>query len=726
VRRIRSVRLASVLLAFFTAAPVAIAQADGWFATGSMNTARRLATATRLADGRVLVPGGAASSGFEPTSELYDPLTGTWATGSARPGPMVEERLSATAVLLTDGRVLIAGGNDAGTVIKSVELYDPATNTWATGAGKPPPMATAREEATATLLPNGKVLVAGGYSTSMAPVTVEKSSELYDPATNSWSSAGDMVESRASDTATLLPSGKVLVAGGYAGSFARKSDELYDPSTNTWATGAAKPPDMSVVRSDPAATVLADGRVLIAGGFQGAGDTASVDIYDPASNSFVSGAGKPPDLPTPSDSDTASVLRNGKVLLSGGQNSPATYLYDPAANSWTTGPNMSVKRIGASIATLCDGGVLAAGGSNGAIGPFDTAEVFHPDIALPASGNLLVNGDAEASAPASADVGMAAPLGWTTSGNFTVAAYGASDVFPSAGTATQAGGGARFFAGGPSTAASNACQTVDLSSRAADIDAGRQAATLSADLGGLGASPDDASVTATFLNSAGAALGTLTTGPGTPADRGSTVGLAHRSAGAPVPAGTRAVQVVITTARTDGTYDNGYADNVSLDVAAAPLPLPLPLPLTLPAVAPRLTSLKIAPTSFPAASSGASVSAKKKTTARKRRTGATVSYTDSLAGTTAFTVLHAVSGRRVKGKCVRATHANRKARHCTRYVKVAGFTRTDVKGANHFHFTGRISRRHKLAVGAYHLQAIPRSRARKTGKAVTRSFHVVR
>src|SRR5438477_350710 len=150
--------------------------------------------------------------------------SGTWTpTGS-----LATARYGHTATLLPNGKVLVAGGGDSfGQEVASAELYDPATGLWtATGS-----MATARFQHTATLLPNGQVLVAGGFNDNIGPLA---SAELYDPATGLWTATGSMATARFSPTATLLPNGQVLVAGGgnYSGVVA--SAELYDPVSGLW------------------------------------------------------------------------------------------------------------------------------------------------------------------------------------------------------------------------------------------------------------------------------------------------------------------------------------------------------------------------------------------------------------------------------------------------------------------------------------------------------------
>src|SRR5437016_3158178 len=150
------------------------------------------------------------------------------------------------------------------------------------GDGSSATMATARRNSTATLLQNGKVLVVGGNN---GPALA--SAELYDPVTNIWSNAANMVSPRTHHSATLLQNGKVLVAGGFAsvylpGSSGRpvySSPELYDPRTNTWSSAG-----QAAGRFQHAATLLNNGKVLVAGGFDGFNALASAELYDPSTN----------------------------------------------------------------------------------------------------------------------------------------------------------------------------------------------------------------------------------------------------------------------------------------------------------------------------------------------------------------------------------------------------------------------------------------------------------
>jgi Kelch motif protein/galactose oxidase-like protein/Big-like domain-containing protein len=237
---------------------------------GNLTTARGGHTATLLMNGKVLVAGGAdqdpGGTGTA-SAELYDPSTGAF----TQTGSMAVARFRHTATLLQNGKVLITGGTslDSSNPTATAEVYDPATGSFTVTGG----MTTAREEHTATLLADGKVLIVGGEGpvTGSSELQPTATVEVYDPSTGSFSLTGSMAEARSLHTATLLPSGEVLVAGGGDDN---STAELYDPATGAFSiTGG-----MEIGRSGHTATLLPNGSVLVAGGGIFAG-LASAELY---------------------------------------------------------------------------------------------------------------------------------------------------------------------------------------------------------------------------------------------------------------------------------------------------------------------------------------------------------------------------------------------------------------------------------------------------------------
>lgn len=239
-----------------------------WVTQGNMTYARNSHTASVLTNGKVLVAGGSGSDGTSDSAELYDPSTGNWTLT----GKLTTGRALHTAIVLTDGKVLITGGTDYTSALQSTELYDPSTGVWtSTGALK-----TARGYHTACLLTDGRVLVTGGAFDSLG-VVISASTELYNSSTGNWSTTGDLNVPTMSPTSSLLHDGKVLVVGGQLyETEILKSAQLYDPSTGDWTLVAS----LENARFLHAETVLINGKVLVTGGF---GDyiQRAAELYDP-------------------------------------------------------------------------------------------------------------------------------------------------------------------------------------------------------------------------------------------------------------------------------------------------------------------------------------------------------------------------------------------------------------------------------------------------------------
>ena len=338
----------------------------------------RLFRATLLGDGRVLVTGGERAN-VGPIvvqwAEIYDPVSGTWSSA----GDMSRPRGKHTATVLQDGRVLIAGGV-SGDVAEwasygSSELYDPSTGVW-TPTGS---MSVPRYGHVAVLLTDGRVLAAGGWVIRAGGVgSIDRSAELYDPSSGTWSSAGNLVHRRALPAATLLPDGRVLVTGGTlfgATNTAVGSAEIYDPATGEWSETAS----MSTGRGDIPATLLEDGRVLVAGGADGdIKPIASAEIYDPISETWSPAAG----MDQPRFGHGAFVLADGRVLIAGDFVAPKdgglVEIYDPSTDSWTSAARMLERRSAPEGVLLLDRRVLAVGRTGTGRVNLTSAEIYDP------------------------------------------------------------------------------------------------------------------------------------------------------------------------------------------------------------------------------------------------------------------------------------------------------------------------------------------------------------
>jgi hypothetical protein len=284
---------------------------------------------------------------------------------------MTNPRYAAASVRLLDGRIFVAGGEGIyGTGIDSVEIYNPATGKWQVTSN----MSTPRLNPTATLLDNGKVLVVGGYTYDSACCALA-SAEIYDPTTGTFSPTGSMSTARRNLTATLLNNGTVLIAGGYNGTNL-DAPEIYNPITGKFsATGS-----MGTPRRFPTANLLLDGKVLIVGGY---GENnfvlASASLYNSQTGTFSSTGS----LNTPTGRQTSTLLIDGKVLIAGGYNLTnvlsSAELYDPVTGTFSVTGSMTVPRWRHAEARLLNGDVLIVGGASvggNADGAIASAEIY--------------------------------------------------------------------------------------------------------------------------------------------------------------------------------------------------------------------------------------------------------------------------------------------------------------------------------------------------------------
>jgi hypothetical protein len=365
IRQPRSVLLAALAIATTAWLAPAPAAAQGAFApTDAMNTPRGSHVAARLFDGRVFVACGTNGFTNPNTAELWDPATGLW-TNTA---PRTVGCLGSTATLLNDGRVLVAGNIG---VSASASVYIPATGSW-DGAGF---LVVPRSYHTATKLDDGRVLVAGGATAIFGE---HDSAEIYDPATNAWTSTGFFSGGRRDHTATLLHDGRVLLAGGrstFPSNTPLATASIYNPITGTWSpTGS-----MNQARYWHTATLLDDGRVLIAGG-TGASALDGAETYNPATGTFTPLV----DMGSPRSGHTATKLSNGLTLIAGGFNGTTAVatgeLFNPATNSFAPiASTMSTGRQNHTASVLIDGRVILAGGSG-----TSSADIYDPNVTVPA------------------------------------------------------------------------------------------------------------------------------------------------------------------------------------------------------------------------------------------------------------------------------------------------------------------------------------------------------
>jgi N-acetylneuraminic acid mutarotase len=339
---------------------------------------------TALKDGRILAAGGWTNHCGTYT-ELYDPATGLWSETGQLSSNWSSDFGS---LLLPDGRVLLIGGFH-----QDAEIYDPATGIWS-DAGTANPAYVGDQSV--ALLQDGRVLLTGGRSNFLPGTYVTSSVEIWDPVRHRLTPAHPMHQARENATATTLPDGTVLVAGGDGTDFnSLTSTEIYEPAHDLWTVG----PSTSVVRYEPSATLLArTNEVVLVGGYELAPSSSSVggkmrvpsavtDVYDVTTHSMRRVA----DLHQARGTFAATALPDGRLIVMGGAGAGAfssTEIFDPRTERWSMGPSMSISRCMEGATLLMDGQVLVAGGYNydyttypgqyPTYGPISNSEVISP------------------------------------------------------------------------------------------------------------------------------------------------------------------------------------------------------------------------------------------------------------------------------------------------------------------------------------------------------------
>lgn len=343
---------------FLSSAEIYDPDTNTFYPTGNMNSRRAYHSAVLLNDGRVFISGGR----YQTTKcEIYDPNTGTFY--------LIRDKISSpraghTNTLLDDGKVLITGGdyydfdNGKYVYLSSSEIFDPVTQTLSDIGN----MNSLRSEHTATLLNNGKVLLAGGHSYNNTSYTYLSSAEIYDIFTKSFTPTGSMNSTRNHHSAVLLNNGKVLITGD------RSYGELYDPDIGEFTKLGSISYD-----TDNEAVLLDNGNVFIGGG------STSGYIYNSDSGLFSSTKNSS----FPGEGVGVTLLKNGKILLTGGNEnysySSSAYIYDPETSTFTLSGTMSTPRYNHTSTLLSNGKVLITGGRSDYSTYLSSAEIYDPD-----------------------------------------------------------------------------------------------------------------------------------------------------------------------------------------------------------------------------------------------------------------------------------------------------------------------------------------------------------
>ncbi|MDE2490612.1 MAG: fibronectin type III domain-containing protein [Elusimicrobia bacterium] len=313
-----------------------------------------------------------------------------------------------SATLLADGTILVAGGTDGTTVLQSAATFDPVAAKFTPTTGS---MTVPREQHSATLLPDGRVLLAGGFTTTAGSTSPTNTAELYFPDQRSFAATPPMISSHSQATSALLPDGDVLVAGGFsAGTTATKTAEIYVSTSNVWMQVA----DMPSGRADAASVLLQNGKIAVFGGTDSSGVLGSVVVYDPATNTWSTMGNS---MPTALHGETATLMPNGDVLVAGGNDgfgeSAKSYLYNPGSDTWSATKDLNYARFEQSATLLPNGDVMMTGGvqeagigSGSSNNALQQVEYYHPNS------RVWTYVGANMSAPRAFDTATLAPDGY--------------------------------------------------------------------------------------------------------------------------------------------------------------------------------------------------------------------------------------------------------------------------------------------------------------------------